>query len=96
MAEPQCQRRSTDLGPLSDNTAESLVGIVAYLPQSASLNIVKKSSWESNGVAPCAGTLLVNDPDLNLLTYNLIDPTDGLPAGQGPITKAKGATVTLR
>jgi lysophospholipase L1-like esterase len=29
------------------------------------------------------------------LTYDLIDPTDGLPAGEGPITTAKGATVAL-
>ena len=40
-------------------------------------------------------TLNANDPDSILLTYTLLDPADGTPAGNGPITTANGGTVEI-
>jgi VCBS repeat-containing protein len=44
---------------------------------------------------PYTSTLSASDPDSSMLTYSLLDPIDGSPAGNGPITTAKGGTVTI-
>jgi len=42
-----------------------------------------------------SGVLTATDPEATPLTYALIDPADGTPAGNGPITTVKGGTVEI-
>jgi len=42
-----------------------------------------------------SGILTATDPESTPLTYTLIDPVDGTPAGNGPITTMKGGTVEI-
>jgi VCBS repeat-containing protein len=44
---------------------------------------------------PYESTLSATDPDSPMLTYALLDPTDGSFRGDGPIITAKGGSVTI-